>query len=330
MLWVEQVGGRPLRIGPYRLIRELGRGGMGVVYLAVRDDGTFTKKVALKLIRDGVSCAEAIDRFLAERRLLAGFDHPNIARILDAGDASSGVPYYVMEFIEGEPLDAYCNRKNLTPEDRIRLFQHLCSAVHFLHEKQVLHRDLKPSNILVTEEGTVKLLDFGIAKFLGLGAIDLTTDGSSPLTPMYASPEQLAGRPVGPSADVYSLGLILYRLLTGTLPSPSNITRPSMSLSAEAKRLRRRIGGDLDMIVLGRWLKVPTSGTPRRAAFSDDLQRFLDNLPALASPASVFHRGRKFMVRNRAWATVAVVLGLVAAAAGWLAVQGARWRCRSG
>jgi serine/threonine protein kinase len=316
----------PERIGRYRVIRELGRGGMGVVFLAVRDDGTFTKKVALKLIKEGIRDEEALGRFRAERQVLAALDHPNIARILDGGDTQAGTPYYVMEYVEGEPLDAYCTRKDLELEARLRLFQQVCSAVNYLHGMQVLHRDLKPNNILIANDGVVKLLDFGIAKFLGLGAIDLTTSGRAPLTPAYASPEQLAGHSVGSAADVYSLGVILYLLLTDNLPNRVKIEVPSKCLSPRAEHMKRRISRDLDMILLKALELDPDHRYCSPEEFSADLQRFLDNRTVLARPTSLPVRISKLLRRNRVRTAVGAVVLLLAATGSWLAADAIRQR----
>src|SRR5712691_5546503 len=204
-------------IGPYRLVRELGRGGMGVVFLAVRDDGAFRKNVALKILLREQITTEFILRFKQERQVLAALDHPNIARILDGGDGPDGMPYYVMEYVEGSPLDQHCDAQRLSLSGRIRIFQQVCAAVHYLHQNSIVHRDLKPSNILVTAEGAVKLLDLGIAKIVGAGsysAPDVTSVQGAPMTPTYASPEQIRGATLQKTSDIYSLGVILYRLLT--------------------------------------------------------------------------------------------------------------------
>ncbi len=316
----------PGRIGAYRVIRELGRGGMGVVLLAVRDDGAFTKKVALKLIQDGIRDHEALGRFRAERQVLAALDHPDIARILDGGNTEAGTPYYVMEYVEGEPLDLYCNRKDLGLRARVRLFQQVCSAVDYLHGKQVLHRDLKPNNILITSEGIPKLLDFGIAKFLGVGAIDLTTAGRAPLTPRYASPEQLAGRPIGPSADVYSLGVILHLLLTDNLPNPLKLEAPSKTPPYRDAHIRERISRDLDLIVLKALALDPDRRYSSPEQLSSDLQRFLENRPTLARRSPLPVRIGKFVHRNRARTIVATLVLLLAAIGGWLAIDAIRQR----
>jgi non-specific serine/threonine protein kinase/serine/threonine-protein kinase len=253
----QQVEGK--RIGPYRVIRELGQGGMGAVYLAERADGQFHQLVALKLIRRGLEYGEVLRRFRYERQILAGLEHPNIARLLDGGATADGTPYFALEYIEGQPLDDYCSAHKLTVPQRLELFRTVCAAVHYAHQNLVIHRDLKPSNILVTAEGTPKLLDFGIAKLLNPTQFDLTeaqTQASiRPMTPAYASPEQVRGQPITTASDVYSLGVILYELLTGRRPyeieglsvreieqavCDSEPERPSTALSHAAHAGKRR------------------------------------------------------------------------------------------
>jgi non-specific serine/threonine protein kinase/serine/threonine-protein kinase len=210
------------RIGPYRIERELGRGGMGVVYLAERDDDQFRKQVAIKLIRRGFDVVHVINRFRYERQILASLDHPNIARLLDGGTAEEGLPYFVMEYVEGRPIDDYCDERRLNTEARLELFRKVCAAVQYAHRNLVVHRDLKPGNILITEDGEPKLLDFGIAKLLNPEAFPntfmATRTWERPMTPAYASPEQARGLPVTTSSDIYSLGVVLYELLTGHRP----------------------------------------------------------------------------------------------------------------
>ncbi len=303
----------PERIGAYKILSRLGQGGMGVVYLALRDDGAFTKKVALKLIREGLQDQELLERFRSERQVLAALEHPNIARILDGGDTQGGAPYYVMEFVEGEPLDEYCRNLNLGLESRIRLFQQLCTAVAYLHWKQILHRDLKPGNILVTPEGTVKLLDFGIAKVLSVGAPDLTGAQPSPLTPAYASPEQLAGRTIGPPADVYALGVILYQLISGSLPDPITIHPPSLLIPDDAET-RRKVSGDLDSVTLKALERDPARRYQTPAALAEDLQHFLDQRPVTAHPVGAPVRAFRFLGRHKlGFAGAVLLLALLAA-----------------
>ena len=214
-----------LRIGVYQIIKEIGHGGMGEVYRAARADGQYTKEVAIKLVRGGFDSRFVLERFLTERQILASLDHPNIARLLDGGSTDDGVPYLVMELIEGTPLDEHCDNNRLNVTERLKLFVQVCSAVQYAHQRLVIHRDIKPGNILVTKEGVPKLLDFGIAKILD------PTDGSKttldrPFTPEYASPEQIRGEPITTATDVYSLGVVLYQLLTGRSPYPGNTHVP--------------------------------------------------------------------------------------------------------
>lgn len=315
-------------IGPYRLLRELGRGGMGMVFLAVRDDGTFRKNVALKVLLKDCVNQEFITRFKQERQVLAALDHPNIARILDGGDLPDGVPYYVMEYVEGLPLDKYCDAQRLSLIQRIKTFQQVCLAVDYLHQNSILHRDLKPSNILVSSDGVIKLLDFGIAKVVGAVAWsnpDLTNVQSRPMTPTYASPEQISGAPLQRTSDIYSLGAILYTLLTGRpaypgldekiakieareLPQPpsSNI-REDLKAHETTAQLRRAMMGEIDSIVLMAMQIDPKDRYQSAADLAKDLQHFLDGLPVTAYHTSVAGRSVKLLRRKRA------VVGAIAA-----------------
>ncbi|MGH9884005.1 MAG: serine/threonine-protein kinase, partial [bacterium] len=205
------------RLGTYRVIAEIGRGGMGAVYLAERADDQFEKRVAIKLVKRGMDTDEVFRRFRYERQILASLEHPNIARLYDGGVSDDGRPYLVMEYIDGQPLDAYCDRLGLTVERRLALFRSACDAVQYAHQNLIVHRDLKPSNILVTPDGTIKLLDFGIAKLLQADVPDdtFTRTEMRAFTPEYASPEQLFGRPATTASDVYGLGVVLHQLLAG-------------------------------------------------------------------------------------------------------------------
>ncbi len=305
-------------IGPYRVLRELGKGGMGVVYLAVRDDGAFRKNVAIKLLRGDAVTREFVERFRNERQVLANFDHPNIARILDGGDTTDGMPFYVMEYVEGRPIDRYCDEEKLSLNDRLRLYQKLIAAVHYLHLNHVVHRDLKPSNVLVATDGTVKLLDFGIAKQLGPASMELTTAEGTPLTPAYASPEQFTGR-ADTKSDVYTLGVILYLILTGRLPDQGTIKPPSESVREDyqrtqetTKQLKKRIMGDLDMVVLKAMSRESRNRYATAQEFSEDLERFLQGQPVLARP-------RKMM--SPVAIAAGVVLLLCAAGGAWYFTQ---------
>lgn len=317
-------------IGPYRILREIGVGGMGVVYLAVRDDGAFRKNVALKLLKSKHATQDFIQRFHQERQVLASLDHPNIARILDGGQTADGLPYHVMEFVEGLPLDRFCDSQKLDLADRIRLFLQVVSAVSYLHENLVVHRDLKPSNILVTGEGQIKLLDFGIAKIQAPipQAPDLTGPENRILTPSYASPEQMGGAPIAKASDIYSLGVVLYELLTGRLPykdSTAKLTEepplPSANIRDDLQRtpettaqLRRRIVGDLDQIVLLCLRRNPRYRYASAGALAEDLRRFLDGRSVLARKEPALERASRFLKRKRiavaVWTLVLAVLGI--------------------
>ncbi|HYJ47567.1 MAG TPA: serine/threonine-protein kinase, partial [Pyrinomonadaceae bacterium] len=222
-------------VGAYRVVREIGRGGMGAVYLAERADSEFRRRVAIKLIKRGMDTDFILRRFRKERQILASLDHPNIARLLDGGTTDDGLPYFVMEYIEGLPIYRFCDEHRLTIPERLRLFRQVCDAVHYAHRHMVIHRDIKPSNIQVTSDGVPKLLDFGIAKLLNPEIADITFDPTATamrlMTPEYASPEQVEGHAVTTTTDVYSLGVLLYELLTGHRPysffnrSPHEIAR---------------------------------------------------------------------------------------------------------
>jgi non-specific serine/threonine protein kinase/serine/threonine-protein kinase len=326
----------PPRVGPYRIVGEIGRGGMGSVYLAERADDTYAGRVAVKLVRRGMDTEDILRRFRTERQILASLQHPNIARLLDGGTTEDGRPYFVMEHIEGRTLteDARAGGRSLA--DRIALFRVVCGAVQHAHGMLVVHRDIKPSNVLVTGDGTVKLLDFGLAKVLSAPAAagaDLTTAATAIFTPEYTSPEQLAGRAITTSADVYSLGVMLYELLADAHPyrdaagSPALLWRavceedPSPP-SAAAERGRgpdvgRRaaaLRGDLDAIVLKAMRKEPQRRYATVDQLSEDLRRHLDGLPVEARPESAAYRLGKFVRRHRGVATAAVIAVLSLAA----------------
>jgi serine/threonine protein kinase len=244
------------RLGSYLVTSEIGHGGMGAVYLAVRADESFDKQVALKLIKRGMDSDAIIKRFVMERQILANLDHPNIARLIDGGTTDDGLPYFVLEYVEGISITRYCDEHTLTTNARVTLFRQVCAAVQFAHQNLIVHRDLKPGNIMVTADGTPKLLDFGIAKLLsGSTPIEATATIGRMLTPEYASPEELRGLPVTTSSDVYSLGVVLYELLKGHRPFTSGSRLP------EDER-RRRLAGDLDTILLKALRQEP----PRRYA----------------------------------------------------------------
>ena len=323
------------RLGPYRVVKEVGQGGMGRVYLAYRDDDQFQRRVAVKLA-DAAHAPDVLERFRSERRILAALDHPNIARLLDGGTTEEGVPYLVLEYVEGEPIDRYCDVRQLGVEDRLQIFRTVCSAVHYAHQNLVVHRDLKPPNVLATPEGIPKLLDFGIAKLLRpelLGqAPALTTALHRPMTPEYASPEQVRGETVTTASDIYSLGVLLYELLTGCRPlrldgqgaaierivsevepePPSKAAlRPAEGTTGRTPvdrsrdrgttpdRLSRRLAGDLDNIVMMALRKAPARRYASAEQLAEDLRRTTDGLPVRARKDTVRYRVGKFVRRNR-------------------------------
>ncbi|GAB5521671.1 MAG: hypothetical protein RhofKO_39220 [Rhodothermales bacterium] len=320
------------RIGDYRVIRELGRGGMGAVFLAERADGAYQQQVAIKLVQSFSS--EAFNRFRSERQILARLNHPHIAGLMDGGVTEAGTPYLVMEYIEGVPITQYCRERNASVHERLHLFAVVCEAVQYAHRNLVVHRDLKPSNILVTAEGTVKLLDFGIAKILDDDAAQ-TQPSQQRLTPEYASPEQLRGDMVGTTSDVYQLGVLLYELLTDQRPFRLDTharaelrrrileeapTRPSTAVRQDAKdtstvplttdRLSRTLRGDLDMIVLMALRKDPERRYASIDALQRDVERHQQGLPVEAQPDSLRYRLRKYAQRYRKGIGLAVGLSI--------------------
>ncbi len=310
-------------VGAYRVLSIIGRGGMGLVYLAERADGKFEQRVAIKVLQSGVDPSWVNDRAQQECRILASLEHPNIARVLDADVSHDGLPYFVMEYVDGLPLDRYCERHQLSLRDRLRLLLPLCDALHLAHQKLIVHRDLKPDNILVTEHGVPKLLDFGIAKVLGEVPVSPQNTATRILTPEYASPEQARGEPVTTATDIYSLGGVLYKLLTGSTPHQTKDKGPMEMVRVisekEVRRpseLRRELAGDIDSILLKALHTDPQQRYRSVDQFAADLQRWLEGRPVLAVPPSLAYRARKFGRRHRvALATVgAVALALVVAA----------------
>ncbi|MEM1055373.1 MAG: protein kinase [Bacteroidota bacterium] len=334
------------RVGPYVLAERIGEGGMGTVWRAEREDGTFEQIVALKVFRSGDA-----RRFLAERRILARLDHPAIARILDGGLTPGGRPYFAMEFVEGEPITAYAERHRLSVEERLALFARVCEAVQFAHARLVVHRDLKPANVLVTEgeeetgdsspfphasSPSVKLLDFGIAKVLDEADPALTQTHGAPLTPAYAAPEQIRGDEITTATDVYALGVLLYELLTGTRPYrldtraraamerailETEPTRPSDAVTLETETVgaphhrARRLRGDLDHICLAALRKEPEARYPSAEALARDVHRHLSGEPVEARGLGAMYRLRRFVRRHRgAVAAAALALLLIV---GW-------------
>lgn len=326
--------------GPYQVVRLLGRGGMGSVWLAQRADGLFERDVALKLPHASLAGGALSERFARERNILAALAHPLIARLLDAGVAHGGQPYLAIEYVDGQPLTAYCAENRLTLRARIGLVMQVLEAVQHAHRNLVIHRDLKPTNILVTREGQVRLLDFGVAKLITDGQVletELTQRGGRALTLEYASPEQIGGRPITTSSDVYSLGVLLYTLLCGHRPyqlerdSPGALEeailsaqsiRPSQQTPISAiaderattpKALVRALAGDLDTIVLKAIKQQPSERYATADALMQDLQRYLSGERVQARPDSLISRCAKFMRRNRVGLAVAALLWVVIA-----------------
>lgn len=345
------------RVGAYEIVRPIGHGGMAVVYLAVRADDAYRKHVAIKLVRPGLDNAEVLSRFRNERQTLASLDHPNIVRLIDGGSTAEGVPYLVMDYVEGVAIDEYCDAHRLSIEQRLRLFCTVCGAVQYAHQNLVVHRDLKPSNILVTVDGVAKLLDFGISKVLipdaSASSTLLTQTDTRRMTPAYASPEQVRGKTATTRSDVYSLGVVLYELLTGHRPyrlkepSPSELEQaiceqepenPSTAVDrletetspdgrtvsktpelvsqlrdGQPETLRRRLRGDLDKIVLTSLCKEPERRYASVAEFSRDIQGHLDHLPVKARRRTLAYRLSKFAQRRK---TELIATGLLLSVVG--------------
>ena len=331
--------GAPSRVGAYKIVGRLGRGGLGTVYLAERDDEHFRKQVALKVVRRGLDTDDVLTRFRYERQILARFEHANIARLLDGGSLPDGRPFFVMEHVDGLPVDDYCAAGRLDLRARLELFREICAAVGYAHRNLVVHRDLKPSNILVADDGAPKLLDFGIAKLLDTDenrATQLhTTEGLLLLTPEFAAPEQVLGQPVTTQTDVYALGVLLYRLLTGRPPytvdrgrltgaveaichtrpqSPSAVLEleslvvagltPPNAGPRELKQHRKALKGDLDLVLLKALAKDPARRYASVDALSEDLRRHLDGDRVSARPESFTYRLTVLLRRHRAVASV--------------------------
>jgi len=341
-------------IGPYRVLGEIGHGGMGAVYRAIRDDDEYQKQVAIKLVRGGVESDFILERFKAERQILANLEHPNIARLIDGGTTEEGWPYFSMEYVEGESVDRYCDGRRLSISRRLELFSAVCGAVQYSHRNLIVHRDIKPSNILVTKEGVPKLLDFGVAKILEPQALSLeqTMTRFRLLTPAFASPEQIRGDPITTATDVYSLGVVLYVLLTGHRPyqtttgSYEELARaiceeeplePSVAIGAKHRgvsgegpltpetvsdargdtpdKLRRRLSGDLDTIVLKALRKEPERRYTSVEQLTEDLRRHRESLPISARRSSAWYRAGKFVTRHR-MGVAAVALIILSLAGG--------------
>jgi serine/threonine-protein kinase len=320
-------------IGPYRIVRVLGEGGMGVVFLAERTD--LGSQAAIKILRDAWLSPARRQRFASEQRTLAGLNHPSIARLYDAGALSDGTPWIVMEYVPGVPLTEHCRAQSLPLTERLRLFRAVCDAVLYAHRHLVIHRDLKPSNVLVTAAGDVKLVDFGISKQLGNAAVEVTRTGARLMTPAYAAPEQVRGEPTGLHTDVYSLGVILYELVTGRLPFDLSAStpheavqivverdppRPSALADADPHAVLSSIGrtsrGDIDVLCLTAMHKDPARRYQTVETLMRDLDHYEKREPLEARPDAISYRARKFVRRN--WralsasaAVLAVIVGLV-------------------
>jgi serine/threonine protein kinase len=335
----------PEKIGPYRIVREIGHGGMAVVYLAERDDKNYRSRVAIKMVKPGIGTGPVLERFRNERQTLAALEHSNIVKLLDGGRTELGLPYLVMEYVEGLPIDEYCDLNRLSIASRLGLFRTVCSGVQCAHQNLVIHRDLKPANILVTKEGLPRLLDFGIAKLLNPECQDtplITRMDWRLMTPEYASPEQVGGQPVTSATDIYSLGVLLYEMLTGYRPfevgdlpwreiermvSEQEPARPSTRVSADRQQLEATAGmrradpkqlvnllrGDLDWITMKALEKDPTRRYQTASELSADLGRYLSHEPVLARPATAAYRARKYVRRHPFGVTVAAGLVLLLA-----------------
>jgi non-specific serine/threonine protein kinase/serine/threonine-protein kinase len=353
-------------IGPYRIVQRIAEGGMGAVYQAVRVDDLYRKVVAIKVIRRGVHGDYALRHFDTERQILAHLDHAAIAKLLDGGTTPDGRPYFVMDFIAGTAIDEYCDRRKLGVRERLALFQTVCGAVHYAHQNLVIHRDIKPPNILITEDGAVKLLDFGIAKLLDPDALglDQTLTTLQAMTPEYASPEQLAGSKITTASDVYALGVLLFRLLTGRRPyalgsrgidglwdavKNREPRRPSEAVRAEEdgvkpeelaaargttpERLSRQLAGDLDTIALMALRKEPERRYCSAEQFATDIRRHVEGHPVTARPDTIRYRAGKFIRRHRGpvaalmVAAATLVAGIIATS--WQANVANRERARA-
>jgi tetratricopeptide (TPR) repeat protein/tRNA A-37 threonylcarbamoyl transferase component Bud32 len=321
------------QLGPYRILKLLGGGGMGSIYLAARADEQFRRLVAIKAIRADLLDEQTRRRFENERHLLAALEHPNIVKLLDGGETEQGAPYLVMDYVEGQPIDRFCRDHGLTLRERLRLFQTLCGAVHYAHQNLVVHRDLKPANILVTPQGAPKLLDFGIAKLLrpafAAAAMGVTRTVARPMTPEYASPEQILGQPITTASDIYALGVLLFVLLTGTHPfddKPDSLyeleraiceREPRKPSDAAPAEWRRELRGDLDAIVLTAMRKEPQRRYASAEHLSEDVRRYLEGLPVSARGEMLAYRAGKFGRRHKAPLAASVA---IAGLLGYLAI----------
>src|SRR5215472_6185502 len=293
------------RLGAWRVLCEIGQGGMGTVYLACRDDDQFRKHVAIKVVAHGMDTADMLDRFRHERQILARLDHPYIARLIDGGNTPEGKPFLVMEYVEGRPIDAYCSEQKLDVTGLLRLFLKVCDAVSHAHRNLIIHRDLKPGNILVTSDGSPKLLDFGIAKVLDEISGGGAEHATRVLTPEYGSPEQANGEAVTTATDVYSLGGVLYKLLTGVAPHPIHDRSPLAIMRAineedvrRPSELRHGLSADLDSILLKALHSEPQRRYLSVDQFSGDIERLLEGRPVTARSDTVWNRSGKYVRRH--------------------------------
>src|SRR5213083_612474 len=325
--WQERPPRGGERVGAYVIVRELGRGGMGTVFLAERADGQFEKQVAIKILNRGADTAEILHRFRAERQILARLDHPNIARLLDAGTTDDGLPYFIMDYIVGAPVTRFAVAQRLSTRQRLELFLKICAAVEFAHRNLVVHRDIKPSNIVANAKGEPKLLDFGIAKLLAKDedAAATETDAQHHLTPICASPEQAKGDPITVATDIYSLGALLYEMLSGQKPHRFSTARPTReelalvvgeqvplppSAVASDAQIARLLRGDLDAIVLFAMRKEPGMRYATVANLAGDIRRHLTRKPVVARHPTLGYRAKCLVKRNgsRLVASAAVVI----------------------
>ncbi len=330
-------------VGPYRLTEVIGRGGMGTVFRATRADGEFQQEAAIKIIKTGIHTGEQVQRFLVEREILAGLQHPNIAHLYDGGVTEDGLPYLVMEYIDGKPLDEYCDEQKLSIAERLEIFRDVCTAVQFAHKNLIVHRDLKPQNIYVTKEGVVKILDFGIAKLLNpqhqqISSVE-TLPSSKIWTPQYAAPEQVKGEPITVATDIYSLGILLFKILTGTYPydlEGKNLAEmeetikafstlmPSLALKrlndpekcaadrkTTVRALQNSLRGDLDALVSKAIRKEPEYRYQSVKELSDDIDRFETGIPLIAREGNFRYRTGKFIQRHKAGLTAAAAVLII-------------------